>query len=66
MLKLFEIEDHEIATKTIVRAQGYLEAIAEYLPWATLQVDVIWQPTYGQAVFTDRTTDFRYTVSFKN
>ena len=59
----FEIHDHEIATKRQVKAQGFVEAIAEYLPWPTVKVEIEWNPTQGQAVIVDKATDFKYTVT---
>jgi len=59
----FEILDIELNTKKRIKAQGILEAISDYLPWPSVQVDIDWSPTTGQAVITDKKTDFKYTVT---
>ena len=56
------IKDYEIRTETEVEAPGFLEAMLEYLPWPTIQVDFDYSPTMGEAFVIDQKTDFKYRV----
>jgi len=60
---LFVIKDYEIVKKVRVEAPGMLEAMLEYLPWPTLQIDFDYQPTNGTARVIDKKTDFMYDIT---
>jgi hypothetical protein len=62
MLVEFEVYEHELSTTHKVKAQGFLEAIAEVLPWPSIEVEIHWKPNLGMAEVVDKTTDFKYTV----
>lgn len=59
----YQIEDHEINQCVEVSAPGFIEAIAEHLPWPTIEVDITLHPTHGKATVIDKQTGFKYTVS---
>ena len=62
----FEITDWELggAVKE-VEAPGIAEAMLEYLPWPSLDIEVAYAPNHGMAVVVDKQTDFRYYVQAK-
>lgn len=63
MLSEFEVVEHEISTTHKVKAQGFLEAIAEALPWPSVEVQINWNPRHGKAEVIDKKTDFKYTIT---
>jgi len=48
-----------------VEAPGIAEAMLEYLPWPSLDIEVAYAPNHGMAVVVDKQTDFRYYVQAK-
>ena len=61
----YKIKDYEISTTKTVEAPGLLEAMFEYLPWPTLQLDINYKPHHGKALVIDKKTDFHYDVTLK-
>lgn len=59
----YQIEDHEINKVVVVTAPGIIEAIADYLPWPSVEVEVNWCPTKGVSTVIDKQTDFKYTIN---
>jgi len=59
----YEITDWELnGAKKVVEASGIAEAMLEYLPWPSLEIEVTWNPSSGAAVVVDQKTEFRYHV----
>ena len=56
----YELQDCEINKKVIVEAPGVAEAMLEYLPWPTLDLKIIWEPTNGKGEVIDNQTGFFY------
>lgn len=62
----YEITDWELGgARTTVEAQGIAEAMLDYLPGSTLEIEILWSPSSGAAVVVDKQTDFRYYVQVK-
>lgn len=62
----YEITDQELGgAKAVIEAQGIAEAMFDYLPWPTLEIEIVWQPSNGSAVVVDKQTDFRYHIQPK-
>ena len=59
-----KIHDREICTEVQVEAPGVIEAMAEYLPWPSLQLDIDYSPTNGMARVEDKATQFLYDVEW--
>ena len=60
----YQIHDFEICKKIQVEAPGVIEAMAEYLPWPSLQLDIDYSPTNGRARVEDKATQFLYDVEW--
>jgi len=58
----FEINDFEGGFKTEVTAQGIVEAMADYLPWPSVDVTVKWSLSKCFFEVVDNQTDFYYEV----
>jgi hypothetical protein len=59
----YMIKDYELGGKeTEVEAPGMAEAMFEYLPWPTLEIEMAVRYVKGVADVTDKQTDFRYEV----
>lgn len=59
----YEITDWELdGAKKVVEAPGIAEAMLEYLPWPSLEIEITWKPSSGAAVVVDQKTEFRYHV----
>ena len=58
------IYDNEIDKGEVVKAPGILEAMFEYLPWPTLNIEVEYKPWMGAAIVKDNTTGFLYNVTW--
>lgn len=56
----YEIKDIEAGKWVTVEAPGIAEAMLDYLPWPTLEVKIMWQPTQGIIDVIDLKTDFMY------
>ena len=57
----FKIKDYELGGKTTeVTAPGAAEAMLEYLPWPSLEIEIYWQPMRGIYEIIDLKTGFRY------
>ena len=56
----YELEDCEIGKKSIVEAPGIAEAMLDYLPWPTLDLQIRWEPANGKIEMRDIKTDFIY------
>lgn len=63
LMREFEIYSYEINTKQTVKAQGIAEAMLDYLPMPTLDIQIKWQPNSGDILVTDNQTEFRYKVT---
>ena len=62
----YEVTDWELGgAKTVIEAQGIAEAMLDYLPWPSLEIEITLQPSKGIAVVVDRQTDSRYHVQTK-
>ncbi|WP_390240717.1 hypothetical protein [Vibrio sp. R78045] len=63
MLSSFQIVDHILEETKVVQAQGFLEAISEYLSSSLVNVSIDWNPAFGRAEIVDRRTKNNYTVT---
>jgi len=58
----FEVHSFELNSKKVVDGQGIVEAMLDYLPWPTVNVNVQWNPSSGVYNVMDNQTDFKYEV----
>jgi len=61
-MRKYQITDFELSgKKKIVEAQGVAEAMFEYLPWPSLDINISFCLEKGYEVI-DRKTDFKYYI----